>query len=103
MTKLLDLLEMQGALLPPSEETDTGGPQPGPSDERSLVVREILDSERKYMQDLEVLQVSRLMHVERTSALLTLRSLRPGRRTTNGNCKRATSSRKIRSTAYSST
>lgn len=32
-------------------------PQAGPSDERSLVVCEILDSERKYMQDLEVLQV----------------------------------------------
>ncbi|GAA5990443.1 hypothetical protein JCM10908_007375 [Rhodotorula pacifica] len=56
VTKLLDLLESQGALLPPSEDPHTVAPQPGPSDERSLVVREILDSERKYMQDLEVLQ-----------------------------------------------
>ncbi|GAA5882333.1 hypothetical protein JCM3774_005072 [Rhodotorula dairenensis] len=56
VTKLLDLLESQGALLPPPEDSHTVAPQPGPSDERSLVVREILDSERKYMQDLEVLQ-----------------------------------------------
>ena len=57
VTKLLDVLESQGALLPPPEDSHTVAPQPGPSDERSLVVREILDSERKYMQDLEVLQV----------------------------------------------
>ncbi|KPV72028.1 uncharacterized protein RHOBADRAFT_39770 [Rhodotorula graminis WP1] len=44
-----------GALLPPPDLPDPV-PQAGPSDERSLVVREILDSERKYMQDLEVLQ-----------------------------------------------
>ncbi|KWU43851.1 hypothetical protein RHOSPDRAFT_4565, partial [Rhodotorula sp. JG-1b] len=56
VTKLLDVLESQGALLPPPEDSHTVAPQPGPSDERSLVVREILDSERKYMQDLEVLQ-----------------------------------------------
>lgn len=74
VTKLLDLLEMQGALLPPTEDTDTGGPQPGPSDERSLVVREILDSERKYMQDLEVLQVSRCALVEGRRTPLTMRS-----------------------------
>ncbi|GJN93807.1 hypothetical protein Rhopal_006865-T1 [Rhodotorula paludigena] len=55
VTKLLDLLESQGVLLPPPDEPDPP-PQAGPSDERSLVVREILDSERKYMQDLEVLQ-----------------------------------------------
>lgn len=56
VTKLLDLLESQGALLPPPDLPDPV-PQAGPSDERSLVVCEILDSERKYMQDLEVLQV----------------------------------------------
>ncbi|GAA6060823.1 hypothetical protein JCM10212_000596 [Sporobolomyces blumeae] len=55
VTKLLDELEAQGLLLPPAEKPE-GPPQAGPSDERSLVVREILDSERKYMQDLEVLQ-----------------------------------------------
>ncbi|BGP43224.1 Guanine nucleotide exchange factor for Cdc42p [Rhodotorula kratochvilovae] len=55
VTKLLDLLESQGVLLPPPEQPEAA-PQAGPSDERSLVVREILDSERKYMQDLEVLQ-----------------------------------------------
>ncbi|GAA6053765.1 hypothetical protein JCM3770_005106 [Rhodotorula araucariae] len=55
VTKLLDLLEAQGVLLPPPEQPEVV-PQAGPSDERSLVVREILNSERKYMQDLEVLQ-----------------------------------------------
>ncbi|GAA5872747.1 hypothetical protein JCM1840_004507 [Sporobolomyces johnsonii] len=56
VTKLLDELEAKGVLLPPAEEPERGPVQAGPSDERSLVVREILDSERKYMQDLEVLQ-----------------------------------------------
>ncbi|BGP19839.1 hypothetical protein JCM10213_003148 [Rhodosporidiobolus nylandii] len=55
VTKLLDQLEAQGILLE-AAEPDQPAPQAGPSDERSLVVREILDSERKYMQDLEVLQ-----------------------------------------------
>ncbi|GAA5888278.1 hypothetical protein JCM6882_008566 [Rhodosporidiobolus microsporus] len=56
VTKLLDLLESQGVLLPPQEAPEPAPGQAGPSDERSLVVREILDSERKYMQDLDVLQ-----------------------------------------------
>lgn len=56
VTKLLDELEGMGVLLP-AEIKPERAPQAGPSDERSLVVREILDSERKYMQDLEVLQV----------------------------------------------
>jgi cell division control protein 24 len=56
VTKVLDELDSLGVLLPPEEKPETA-PQAGPSDERSLVVREILDSERKYMQDLEVLQV----------------------------------------------
>ncbi|GAA5827831.1 hypothetical protein JCM11251_007693 [Rhodosporidiobolus azoricus] len=56
VTKLLDLLESQGVLLPPPEAPEPAPGHAGPSDERSLVVREILDSERKYMQDLEVLQ-----------------------------------------------
>ncbi|GAA5877985.1 hypothetical protein JCM16303_002804 [Sporobolomyces ruberrimus] len=55
VTKILDELESLGVLLP-AEEKPERAPQAGPSDERSLVVREILDSERKYMQDLEVLQ-----------------------------------------------
>ncbi|GAA6036256.1 hypothetical protein JCM8097_006862 [Rhodosporidiobolus ruineniae] len=56
VTKLLDLLEAQGLLLPPTEEPEPTQAHAGPSDERSMIVREILDSERKYMQDLEVLQ-----------------------------------------------
>lgn len=63
MTKLLDELESLGVLLPPEEKPESV-PQAGPSDERSLVVREILDSERKYMQDLEVLQVSYLRIIQ---------------------------------------
>ncbi|GAA5980486.1 hypothetical protein JCM11641_003410 [Rhodosporidiobolus odoratus] len=56
VTKLLEMLEAQGVLLPSGDDIDQTGPIAGPSDERSLVVREILDSERKYMQDLDVLQ-----------------------------------------------
>ncbi|GAA6007512.1 hypothetical protein JCM11491_004191 [Sporobolomyces phaffii] len=55
VTKVLDELDSLGVLLPPEDKPERA-PQAGPSDERSLVVREILDSERKYMQDLEVLQ-----------------------------------------------
>ncbi|KAM0747778.1 hypothetical protein T439DRAFT_292360 [Meredithblackwellia eburnea MCA 4105] len=56
VTKLLDKLEQSGFLDP---ETAPADPVPSnlPNDERSMVVKEILDSERKYVQDLEVLQV----------------------------------------------
>ncbi|SCZ94610.1 BZ3500_MvSof-1268-A1-R1_Chr12-3g03996 [Microbotryum saponariae] len=53
---LLDMLQIQGALLEPVAESDPVKPTSGPSDERTMIVREILDSERKYVQDLEVLQ-----------------------------------------------
>nr|CRX79227.1 hypothetical protein ls5931a1_00043 [Leucosporidium scottii] len=56
VTKLLDLLEEQGVLLEAPEAPETGATPAGPSDDRTMVVREILDSERKYVQDLEVLQ-----------------------------------------------
>ncbi|KAK4696689.1 cell division control protein 24, partial [Phenoliferia sp. Uapishka_3] len=54
VTKILDRLELEGVLAPeaPSDPVKPSGP----SDERSMVVKEILDSERKYVQDLEVLQ-----------------------------------------------
>ncbi|KAI5481223.1 cell division control protein 24 [Pseudohyphozyma bogoriensis] len=56
VTKLLSLLEQQGLLDPVTEApADVAGPS-NPSDERGMVVKEILDSERKYVQDLEVLQ-----------------------------------------------
>ncbi|GAA5869560.1 hypothetical protein JCM8547_001522 [Rhodosporidiobolus lusitaniae] len=55
VSKLLDLLDAQGVLLPPSDPEPTTSTA-GPSDERGMIVREILDSERKYMQDLDVLQ-----------------------------------------------
>ncbi|KDE03617.1 hypothetical protein MVLG_05912 [Microbotryum lychnidis-dioicae p1A1 Lamole] len=53
---LLNMLQIQGALLEPVAESDPVKPTSGPSDERTMIVREILDSERKYVQDLEVLQ-----------------------------------------------
>ncbi|KAM0786110.1 hypothetical protein ACM66B_006920 [Microbotryomycetes sp. NB124-2] len=56
VTKMLDLLEDSGLLLEPSEPEPGSEDLPRPTDERSNVVREILDSERKYVQDLEVLQ-----------------------------------------------
>jgi cell division control protein 24 len=57
VTKLLDLLEDQGVLLEPAEGSHDNQVLPRLTDDRSMVVREILDSERKYVQDLEVLQV----------------------------------------------
>ncbi|KDE06306.1 hypothetical protein MVLG_03346 [Microbotryum lychnidis-dioicae p1A1 Lamole] len=56
VTKVLNLLEDQGRLLPPKATPAVPLAPAGPSDERSMIVREILDSERKYVQDLEVLQ-----------------------------------------------
>ena len=60
VNKLLDLLEERGLLLeqpPPSPALATAPEVPDPaSDERILVVRELLETERKYVQDLEVLQ-----------------------------------------------
>ncbi|SCV74818.1 BQ2448_7847 [Microbotryum intermedium] len=56
VTKVLNLLEQQGRLLPPKATPAVPLAPAGPSDERSMIVREILDSERKYVQDLEVLQ-----------------------------------------------
>lgn len=65
VTKLLNVLEGQGALSAPIEVSLESAPPSGPSDERSMIVREILDSERKYVQDLEVLQVSYSLSRER--------------------------------------
>ena len=68
VTKLLNLIEERGGLLPPSEEdeddldsnhTVLNGVQK-PLGARGNVVKEILTTERKYVQDLEVLQVSLL-------------------------------------------
>lgn len=55
VTKLLQKLEDAG-VLEPAAAPDPVAPS-APRDERSMVVKEILDSERKYVQDLEVLQV----------------------------------------------
>ena len=57
VTKLLDRLEEEGVLLAAPEVAPEPAAPKGPTDDRTMVVREILDSERKYVQDLEVLQV----------------------------------------------
>ena len=58
--KLLGLLESTHKLLQPLDVPDTGVQQAVAAlDDHGKVVKEILDSERKYVQDLEVLQVCR--------------------------------------------
>ncbi|KAH9818874.1 hypothetical protein DFH28DRAFT_93554 [Melampsora americana] len=57
--RLLRLLEALGVLNPPNQEDEilsTGTDQEMKMDDRARVVKEILESERKYVQDLEVLQ-----------------------------------------------
>ena len=54
--KVLAKLDEQGVLQPPNEEDAQDHLPSGPMDDRTKVVREILESERKYVQDLEVLQ-----------------------------------------------
>lgn len=64
VSKLLSLLESHGMLLPEEDDerqddasSSTGGLGKSQSlDNRGQVAREILESERKYVQDLEVLQ-----------------------------------------------
>lgn len=61
VNKLLDLLEKRGLLTPPpkspmaSLDTSTDMVD-SPTDERMRVVRELLETERKYVHDLEVMQ-----------------------------------------------
>lgn len=58
VTKLLDKLEEEGLLLTaPDLPLDITEPIV-PSDERSMIVKEMLDTERQYVSFLEVLQVS---------------------------------------------
>lgn len=57
VTKLLDALEEHGVLLPPLDVPPEPVGDAGPSDERSMIVKEMLDTERQYVSFLEVLQV----------------------------------------------
>ena len=59
VSKFLNLLEERGLLLPEEEEQQSSASTS--LDTRGKVAKEILDSERKYVQDLEVLQVSALV------------------------------------------
>lgn len=57
VSKFIRLLDERGLLLPDEEEAPVASTSSGSGmDPRSRVVKEILDSERKYVQDLEVLQ-----------------------------------------------
>jgi hypothetical protein len=56
VSKLLNLLEERGLLVPDQEE-DKQSLASTSLDTRGKVIKEILESERKYVQDIEVLQV----------------------------------------------
>lgn len=55
ISKLLDVFEQRG-LLTEAPKTADADEFEKPSDERTWIVRELLSTERKYVQDLEVLQ-----------------------------------------------
>lgn len=65
MHRILDVLESKGLLLESSETIDDLHAPMQPGDDRARVVRELLDTERKYVQDLEVMQVSLKLLMER--------------------------------------
>ncbi|GAA97155.1 uncharacterized protein L969DRAFT_91996 [Mixia osmundae IAM 14324] len=56
VTRLLSQLDQRGVLMPPVEMPEAEKAQLGALDNRAKVVNEILESERKYVQDLEALQ-----------------------------------------------
>ena len=58
MLRLLNLLESRGSLLPPMDSGQNTSVGSQKLDMRGQVVREILETERKHVQDLEILQVS---------------------------------------------
>ena len=91
VTKLLDRLEEQGVLEAAPEVSPDLAPA-GPSDLRTKVVDEILSGERKYVQDLEVLQVSPVVYTSFGRELIL------ARRIINDKCKRTISLLRIRST-----
>ena len=76
VSKFLNLLEERGLLLPEKEEDDQSSAFTS-LDTRGKVAKEILDSERKYVQDLEVLQVSYFPWSSRPQRNLACRTLRP--------------------------
>lgn len=55
INRLLDIFEERGLLLKSSRRSETEDLEQ-PSDDRAKVIRELLTTERKYVQDLEVLQ-----------------------------------------------
>ena len=65
MHRILDVLESRGLLLESSEELVDASATVQPVDDGARVVRELLDTERKYVQDLEVMQVSfKVFHMD---------------------------------------
>lgn len=64
ISTLLDLFEARG-LLVQAPQSAFADDLEKPSDDRAWIVRELLNTERKYVQDLEVLQVRRLSDISR--------------------------------------
>lgn len=57
ISKLLDIFEARGLLTAPvNAPSASADVLEKPSDDRAWIVRELLDTERKYVQDLEVMQ-----------------------------------------------
>lgn len=57
ISKLLDIFEARGLLTAPAHAPSASADVlEKPSDDRAWIVRELLDTERKYVQDLEVMQ-----------------------------------------------
>lgn len=70
VTRFLELLEERGKLVPKSQveedaESSAAALAQNALDPRARTVKEILESERKYVQDLEVLQVSAGVHISK--------------------------------------
>jgi hypothetical protein len=62
VTALLDILEERG-LLQPVESPSTSDPLDNPVGSRQKVIKELIDSERKYVTSLEKLMVLPLMEI----------------------------------------
>lgn len=67
INKLLDIFQARGLLTESGRVADSDELEK-PADDRARVVRELLDTERKYVQDLEVMQVSSTFETRRQTS-----------------------------------
>lgn len=63
VSKVLDILEERSLLLKRSEDVPESEDAEAPKDNKAKVIAELLETERKYVQYLEILQVSRHSHL----------------------------------------